>query len=380
MPSSRRQKKRKTNWLSKLHPIWQVLIILVMLIPGTIVMGYGGYKVWDYMTKKQTVIPAGDRPACAQPDECVVTQFAARDLRQRDPTADAKGRGGDELSRFQPDPVQRANLYQSQGRGQAVTLYYRPPTQSQGQGQADRQGRNAIPYAMTMNAPIPHHVHSLKAGKMIFPQHYYPNVPKFAVLIRNVLTQTECLDLIAFSEGEVHGPSKVAGEISDKRQSQSVDYISLDMANVLWSRVHQFIPAVFHGCHVVSFNPMMRFLRYDGDEKDYFLPHIDGAYPPDSPGLLHQSKITMLLYLNDDYEGGRTKYLDPNKQHLFVAPNISSGMMVLFEHNILHEGEVLSGIGGRWKHVIRADVMYTTQKVGGRDVCTPKTLATEMGN
>jgi hypothetical protein len=57
-----------------------------------------------------------------------------------------------------------------------------------------------------------------------------------------------------------------------------------------------------------------------------------------------------MVYLNDGFGGGATKFLD---YEIDVVPK--AGMALLFQHRILHEGAIVtSGV----KYVLRSDVMY----------------------
>ncbi len=67
------------------------------------------------------------------------------------------------------------------------------------------------------------------------------------------------------------------------------------------------------------------------------------------------SLITVLIYLNDDYEGGNTKFLidDKNENDISITPKI--GLICLMDQNILHEvPKLISGV----KYVIRTELMY----------------------
>ena len=59
----------------------------------------------------------------------------------------------------------------------------------------------------------------------------------------------------------------------------------------------------------------------------------------------------MLIYLNDDYEGGNTKFLFDNE--ISIIPKI--GLICLMDQNILHEvPKLINGV----KYVIRTELMY----------------------
>ena len=65
--------------------------------------------------------------------------------------------------------------------------------------------------------------------------------------------------------------------------------------------------------------------------------------------------MTLQIYLNDVESGGETSFfIGPNEADK-VRVNPTTGMVIIFQHDILHEGSpVNSGV----KHVIRTDVMY----------------------
>ena len=63
--------------------------------------------------------------------------------------------------------------------------------------------------------------------------------------------------------------------------------------------------------------------------------------------------MTVLLYLNEGYQGGFTTIYDSAGRALPVAPR--TGMALVHHHRVWHEVPMLrEGV----KHVIRTDVMY----------------------
>lgn len=66
--------------------------------------------------------------------------------------------------------------------------------------------------------------------------------------------------------------------------------------------------------------------------------------------------FTWQVYLNgDELEGGETTFYDDDgNEQCKVRP--SAGLVVLFDHDILHEGSPVRQ--GR-KYVIRSDIMYS---------------------
>ena len=97
----------------------------------------------------------------------------------------------------------------------------------------------------------------------------------------------------------------------------------------------------------------MRFLKYSPGE--YFKPHRDGSYKrPDGKEI---SFVTIQLYLNEGFEGGKTTFMSgfngPSERDVGVTPKI--GRVLVFQHEILHEGSLL--MAGT-KYTMRTDVMY----------------------
>jgi hypothetical protein len=85
--------------------------------------------------------------------------------------------------------------------------------------------------------------------------------------------------------------------------------------------------------------------RYQPGQR--FAPHYDGAFFRSDDEVSH---LTLLVYLNEDFIGGETRFYVPEA---LIKPR--TGMALFFQHRLLHEGcEVRSGT----KYVARSDVMY----------------------
>ena len=90
-------------------------------------------------------------------------------------------------------------------------------------------------------------------------------------------------------------------------------------------------------------NERFRIYRYQKYQE--FRSHSDGKFHRSD---LEESKLTFMIYLNDDFQGGGTNFDD------FVAwPE--TGMGLCFDHSLRHEGAmVLDGV----KYALRSDIMY----------------------
>lgn len=113
-----------------------------------------------------------------------------------------------------------------------------------------------------------------------------------------------------------------------------------------------------------------RFYKYNAG--DIFRPHTDGSWPGSGIAdgrLVHDmfgdrwSMLTWVLYLNDDFEGGGTRFMLPDgvfNQYTVHQVPATRGSVLCFYHgehplSLLHEGEMVT-VGT--KYIVRSDVLY----------------------
>jgi predicted 2-oxoglutarate/Fe(II)-dependent dioxygenase YbiX len=173
---------------------------------------------------------------------------------------------------------------------------------------------------------------------------------RFKHIVEKFLTPEECKGFIDFSEKQGYQESLIRskdGEVMNKdiRDNDRVIWDNPQVANQLWELVKDMMPVDIEGYEPTGLNERLRFYRYrDGQQ---FKPHIDGPYKKSET---EKSKITLLLYLNEDFEGGNTTLVLEGEE---IEPK--EGMLFLFEHKIMHCGRpVTKGT----KYVLRTDVMY----------------------
>lgn len=140
----------------------------------------------------------------------------------------------------------------------------------------------------------------------------------------------------------------------------------------LWQRCQPLLPRTLGGCSLLGINARWRFYRYTPGV--VYRPHIDGAWPGsgmrdgqyvyDAFNGDRRSRLTFLIYLNEDFEGGCTTFFLPSSRDgvLSACPvRPRTGAVLCFPHgdtagSLLHEGSaVLRGA----KYVIRTDVLYS---------------------
>lgn len=117
------------------------------------------------------------------------------------------------------------------------------------------------------------------------------------------------------------------------------------LARDLLERLRPHLPATLMRMSLTGIKERMRCYRYEPGE--YFAPHGDQSYPG-GPG--ERSLLTLMVYLNDDFDGGQTAFLD---LHKLVEPR--RGRALLFQHMVLHEGRTVTR---GTKYVLRTDVFY----------------------
>lgn len=92
----------------------------------------------------------------------------------------------------------------------------------------------------------------------------------------------------------------------------------------------------------------------------HFGSHFDGPYIKNTN---NRSLKTLNIYLNGDFEGGTTNFIEEDqmaykndkKEKILCKIKPEAGMALIFNHHILHEGEALQT---NHKYLLRSDIMY----------------------
>ncbi len=181
-------------------------------------------------------------------------------------------------------------------------------------------------------------------------------------VIEDFLAPEECRRYIEWSETTGYEDALVSsprGQVlrTDVRNNQRVIFDSPELAAELWERVEDFMPLEIEdeeseSYHPIGLNERLRFYRYDpGEQFDW---HQDFPFERASN---QRSFWTLMIYLNDGFEGGETSFEDSYSDEPFdpfhVCPQ--AGMALCFAHHVYHKGEPV--VRGR-KYVLRTDVMY----------------------
>lgn len=160
-------------------------------------------------------------------------------------------------------------------------------------------------------------------------------------VIDDAISSYDCERYIATA---IQNPWRVSKRDSGSPASRAVTDIEID-ATALCFALRGHLPAFIDELPLMGIPPDRVFcLRYCSG--DYFPIHTDGPY---QRGFAVRS-LSLLVYLNDNFEGGATNFPD---SQLCIVPK--AGRAVCFEHSERHEGlPVVSGI----KYALYAFVVY----------------------
>lgn len=174
-------------------------------------------------------------------------------------------------------------------------------------------------------------------------------------VLENAYSPEECRDLIAQSETHAYHAAPVAQVfiLPEIRNNTRVMFDDPIQAAGIFERIRSHLPfEVEPGWQLHSVNERIRFYRYDVGER--FSWHCDAVF---YRSLDEWSWFTLMIYLNDDFTGGETSFLDRDQPSGVLRVVPKTGTVLLFRHDepLRHTGETVTQ--GR-KYVLRTDVMY----------------------
>ena len=190
-----------------------------------------------------------------------------------------------------------------------------------------------------------------------------PNLEVYFSLRILICSSDEVSEAMGYSED---APVSLARDV---RQNENCVWIADEALNdAIFERARACLPAGVDGGPLVGLNRRWRLYKYNPG--DIFKVHTDGSWPGsglDKSGKLVRdifkdrwSQLTFVLYLNDDFVGGATRFFSrPNGECTASVPAERGAALCFFhgEHpwSPLHEGgKVTRGT----KYIIRSDVLY----------------------
>jgi len=223
------------------------------------------------------------------------------------------------------------------------------------------------------------------------------HAPGRILTLPGAFTTEECAALIAEAEDAGFKPSAKSGgghgqvATTGARTSQFRVVDNQKLANLLWDRVKTAVPADLHGIKPVPYmpnqatrgdeysavgcNPHLRFYKYDPGQ--FVLKHDDYRMsrfrvdPATGEHYEQMTFLTVLIYLNDEFADGRTKFwtqyattdskghcrfirdVDFTEADLAIKP--VTGMALVNDHMVQHEGEAPQK---GTKYIMRSDIVH----------------------
>jgi len=173
-------------------------------------------------------------------------------------------------------------------------------------------------------------------------------------VIRDFLTPVECEGFIADSEARGYEAAAISTTFGalvrpEVRNNNRVIFEDRELAAEWFARVLPALPEAIGDWRPVGLNERFRFYRYDPGQT--FRRHYDAPY---SRRNGEESVQTLMVYLNEGYEGGETAFFHPDDRPKAVIQPVQ-GMALVFYHQQVHEGATV--VASR-KYVLRTDVMY----------------------
>ncbi len=177
--------------------------------------------------------------------------------------------------------------------------------------------------------------------------------------IADVFSADECRELIARAESTGFQAATVRTAQGQKllpniRNNQRVNLHDNRLANQMFQRIQDVLPILDQQSAVYA-DPKLRFYKYIPGQA--FKRHRDGSVTDQQSRV---SKLSYLIFLNQEFEGGFTTFSDHTFQdgvkhtkEQTIVP--ATGSALLFRHRRWHEGtRVTQGV----KYVLRTDIFY----------------------
>lgn len=216
------------------------------------------------------------------------------------------------------------------------------------------------------------------------------DIDSSAFIADNAITREETQYVLDFLDDVDWQPVSITGmqgnyEPGDPIGSWRASSFQEEYAKVLFDRLLVHLPKVKH-CddatntdwdghdewEAIGVNPLLRFIKYtDGG---MLIPHYDAPYIASDD---ERTLASVVIYLDNDASmtGGAVQFLKDEQAYLpvdkrdlsdqgkmsaeddvLISLHPLAGSALVFDHRILHESQLVKGIGQ--KTIIRTDIMY----------------------
>jgi predicted 2-oxoglutarate/Fe(II)-dependent dioxygenase YbiX len=175
--------------------------------------------------------------------------------------------------------------------------------------------------------------------------------------IPNFLDEDERAQVIAMANAHGFHEATVNDSVGaqlrpDVRNNERVIFDDHALAARFWEKISVHCQSLRFGARAIALNERFRVYRYKPG--NFFDWHQDGVFARDNG---EKSRFTLLICLNDEFEGGATSFSAVLSPYVFDDFQIEAqaGKALLFFHPISHRGDVV--VSGE-KYMLRTDVMY----------------------
>lgn len=164
--------------------------------------------------------------------------------------------------------------------------------------------------------------------------------------IDNFLTTDECDEYIKFIDNQRMNNTNHPFNLSAKFFNHKM--INCELSNMFWQKIKNLLPNTVNlnnrEWQYVNCSDYIMMAMYE-DKTDFML-HTDTGSVYDRI-TKEQSKYTILIYLNDDYDGGETDfYTDDFKFTTSIKP--VKGRALIFDIDLWHKGNIVTNGKKYW--------------------------------
>jgi len=188
------------------------------------------------------------------------------------------------------------------------------------------------------------------------------HLPSRLYTCENILSASDCRKLVYllnFSSAEEDTQKKYLQQIQKLgiplfRTNMKRKYIDEKLAATLAPIFQEFLPETLpDGRKFVGVRSAMNFFRYSPGE--YFTTHLDGGFSSTATG--HSSEYTFVVYLNDDFEGGTTRFCGiPEWGGARDVKPCIGGISIFRQSDMKHSGVTIKS---GFKFILQGMVMYS---------------------
>ena len=169
----------------------------------------------------------------------------------------------------------------------------------------------------------------------------------YVFTINNFFSEEQCKALITRSEQIGYNEATIVTDAGPRlvktvRNNSRIIFIDEALAASLWPMVQPYIKKLGNSVPI-GLNEMFRFYKYEPGQS--FKKHTDESFIRNEQ---EASYYTLLIYLNDEFTGGDTRFND-----VVIKP--VAGQALVFLHGLEHSG---STVKSGTKYVLRTDVMF----------------------